>query len=95
MTDINKLVITEMIGIKIRPAASNEIGPNAKVEARNLGTPKDTEAPQGDPDFYKNFPGDKFPVEKTNTDVPTDLSSGMGAGERLKNAIKSKHSQNK
>lgn len=98
MPNINNLVINEMIGIRIRPAEAHEAGPNAKVETRNLGTPQQYEKPHEeaqDPDFYKNFPGNKLPAEKPDLNVPTDLATGSDAGERLRKAIQSHQAANK
>ncbi len=94
MNNINNIVVQEMIAIRIK-SNDVQITPNSKVEVVNLGTPKIFEIPQGDPDFYKNFTGNNLTNEKTDIDVPTNLSSGMSAGDRLKNAIKSNSSQNK
>lgn len=95
MPDINELVVNEMIGIRIRPVGDHELGPNSKVEAKNLGMPEIDTNPKGEPDFYKNFSGGNLSVEKTDSDVPTDLSTGIDAGERLKKAIKTKQTQSK
>ena len=97
MTTINDMVLTELIGISIRPAGDHEVGPNAKVESPGVGLPKVKEEPNAtkDPDFYKNFPGDKLPAEKADLNVPANLATGSEAGESLRKAVQSHQKSNK
>ena len=100
MSDINEIVIQEFIGIKLH-IPDNALGPNSKVEEKNLGwPPPDKKEPTENasiPDHSdkKIAAQNKLKEEKLNLDVPTNLADGNDAGERLRNAIQSKQKQDK
>ena len=93
MSDINDLVLTELLGIRIVPSASHDIGPNAKVEEPNLGCPP---PPKRDPAENPTFPDyeggkdpDPTPTENYTSNNLSNLATGTAAGEALRKAIQS------